>query len=65
MLTQETLDELRLAYGSHADVQMVLTEIERLQKALQKYGEHTSSDCAPMYGCSCGYLEALGIEPQE
>jgi hypothetical protein len=35
-------------------------EVERLQAALVTYGDHTDSNCAPMYGCSCGYIEALG-----
>ena len=35
-----------------------------LAKAVLTYGDHTSSDCAPMYGCSCGLVEAMELASQ-
>jgi hypothetical protein len=34
-------------------------ELKALREALEKYGDHRSQNCAPMYGCHCGLSEAL------
>lgn len=49
--------------GAVKELAELKEKLDQATDGLLKYGDHASSDCAPMYGCSCGYfalLEKLG-----